>query len=340
MPSRIPEAQNSPVQSINISSQPPGKDPVWDKAPALIPFPLLKRFAGHNLWLSLWLVSGASFLLPHGTFALPRPVCRFQVTKQKIYPGSLFLVSAHCAEPVSKATATFRQKQFIFFAGKNQMVSYAFVGADLESRPGSYPLEVELELGGSRKQEWKESVRIFPKQFPVQKITVAEKYAKPDPADQQRAEAEAKKLEALWKVNSAGRYWDTPFELPVKSELTSGFGRRRVVNGESRSPHSGVDLKADVGAPIRATNKGKVVVAEEMFFSGNTIVIDHGLGLYTFYGHCSKILVRVEETVNSGQVIGEVGATGRVTGPHLHWACRLNETRVNPLDLLSLVMAD
>jgi len=101
-----------------------------------------------------------------------------------------------------------------------------------------------------------------------------------------------------------------------------------------------VDLKATTGTPIKAGNAGKVVLAEELYFSGNTIVLDHGLGLYTLYAHCSTMAVKPGDTVTRGQVIGEVGATGRVTGPHLHWACRLNEARVNPLELTKVWMAE
>jgi murein DD-endopeptidase MepM/ murein hydrolase activator NlpD len=126
---------------------------------------------------------------------------------------------------------------------------------------------------------------------------------------------------------------------PVSSKLTSGFGRRRIVNGEPRSPHSGVDLKATTGTPIRAANAGKVVMAKDLFFAGKTIILDHGLGLYTVYAHCSKMHAKLGDQVGLGEIIGEVGATGRVTGPHLHWACRINGARVNPLGLTTLTSA-
>jgi murein DD-endopeptidase MepM/ murein hydrolase activator NlpD len=101
-----------------------------------------------------------------------------------------------------------------------------------------------------------------------------------------------------------------------------------------------VDLKAATGTPIKAANSGKVVLAEDLYFSGNTVVLDHGFGLYTYYAHCSTIAVKPGDIVTRGLVIGEVGATGRVTGPHLHWACRLSEARVNPLELTQVWMAE
>ena len=252
----------------------------------------------------------------------------------------MFLAVAKCSKPISRATGTFCQRQVIFFQGKTEAVNYAFVGVDLETKPGNYPLEVSMALEGSGTSGLRKTATVYAKSFPIQKITVDEKYARPSPEDQRRAEEEAKRLGSIWMTASPSRYWEGKFMPPLSSQLTSGFGRRRVVNGRARSPHSGVDLKADTGTQIRATNGGRIVFADDLFFSGNTVVIDHGLGLYTYYGHCSKILVQLDESVKAGQVIAEVGATGRVTGPHLHWGCRLNEARVNPMDLLSLEIAD
>ena len=289
-------------------------------------------------WRRLGLLIFGSFFL----FLSPlrsdtaRPSCRLLISTQKIYPGSVFLAKAQCTGAIANATGIFCARPLVFFSGKKNTLRYAFVGVDLESKPTVYRLEARVELQGSKSVDIQASVRVLPKQFPVQKITVAEKYAQPSPEDQKRSAEETKRLESIWETVSPSRYWDGKFKIPLPSELTSGFGRRRVVNGQPRSPHSGVDLKASTGTPIHATNSGRVVLAEDLFFSGNTVVIDHGLGLYTYYGHCSKLLVQANDMVKSGQVIGEVGATGRVTGPHLHWACRLNEARVNPLDLLAL----
>jgi murein DD-endopeptidase MepM/ murein hydrolase activator NlpD len=161
-----------------------------------------------------------------------------------------------------------------------------------------------------------------------------------DSEDSKRAEEETKKLETLWKTASPEKLWQGRFLKPIASDLSSGFGRRRIVNNQPRSPHSGIDLKAQVGTPIRAANHGRVVLADDFFFSGKTVVLDHGLGLYTYYGHCSKLRVQEGEFVQKGHVIAEVGSTGRVTGPHLHWACRLNGARINPMELTTYMLRD
>ena len=118
--------------------------------------------------------------------------------------------------------------------------------------------------------------------------------------------------------------------------MTSPLGARRLLNDKPGSRHSGVDLAASEGTLVKSANRGQIVVADELFFSGNTVVIDHGLGLYTIYAHCSKLLVKEGQSVKKGQSIARVGSTGRTTGAHLHWGCRLNSSRVNALALTQL----
>jgi murein DD-endopeptidase MepM/ murein hydrolase activator NlpD len=134
------------------------------------------------------------------------------------------------------------------------------------------------------------------------------------------------------------RLWDGPFRVPLDGVTTGkNFGRRRILNGEPRSPHTGVDFPAVKGTPVHATQAGRVALAQELYFSGNTVVLDHGLGIYTFYGHLDSIAVQEGETVKAGELLGEVGATGRVTGPHLHWGLTVERARVNPLELVQLL---
>jgi len=109
-----------------------------------------------------------------------------------------------------------------------------------------------------------------------------------------------------------------------------------MINDEPRSPHTGIDIIAPEGSPVRATNNGKVILTDDLFFSGNSIILDHGQGLYTMYFHLSKFLVKVGQKVGKGDIIGLMGSTGRASGPHLHWGVRLQETRVDPISLMSL----
>jgi murein DD-endopeptidase MepM/ murein hydrolase activator NlpD len=134
------------------------------------------------------------------------------------------------------------------------------------------------------------------------------------------------------------RMWNGKFRVPLDGvHAGTNFGRRRVLNGHPGTPHTGVDFPSPTGTPVHASQRGRVVLAEELFFAGNTVVVDHGLGIYTFYCHFSEIDVKVGNVVNKGDVLGKVGATGRVTGPHLHWGLNVERARVNALDVVRLL---
>ena len=125
--------------------------------------------------------------------------------------------------------------------------------------------------------------------------------------------------------------------MPLDGNKTGhNFGKRRVLNGKPMSPHTGLDISAPAGTPIHAAQRGRVVLADNLFFSGNTVIVDHGLGVYTFYGHMKSINVAEGDDVNAGAVVGKVGATGRATGPHLHWTLVVDGARVNPLGIVWL----
>ena len=138
------------------------------------------------------------------------------------------------------------------------------------------------------------------------------------------------------RAHDTPRLWREPFARPRPGPLSSDFGGARVFNGVVRSRHLGVDFSASVGEPVRAANRGVVTFVGALYFSGNTVFLDHGGGLLTAYLHLSRALVSRGDTVSSGQVIGRVGATGRVTGPNLHWLATYGNVMVNPMDLLTI----
>lgn len=211
------------------------------------------------------------------------------------------------------------------------------VGVDLDAPEGAHPIVVELDFGADGTRSESGEVIVAAREFPTTELTVEPAYVELSPENQERAAHESREIEAIYARISPERYWNEPFAVPIPG-TTGGrnFGHRRVFNGQPRSPHSGADLRAATGTPILTANRGRVVLAENLFFSGNAVFIDHGLGLYTVYLHLSEIRVEPGQMLEKGEVVGLAGATGRVTGPHLHWGVRVQDARVDPFSLLSL----
>jgi murein DD-endopeptidase MepM/ murein hydrolase activator NlpD len=274
------------------------------------------------------------------TNSSPALPARLGLQPAKVFPGDVLRVDLQIEKPVQTVNAFLGSQEVSFRSRVGGGEWSGLAGIDLEAKPGRYSLKATVKFVDGQTTELERAFQVLPKTFPTQHIQVEEKYVTLDPKAEKRADEEAKKLKAIWETSTPQKLWQGSFLSPVTTQLTSGFGRRRIVNNQPRSPHSGVDLKASVGTPIKAANAGQVVLAEDLYFSGNTVVLDHGLGLYTFYAHCSVMAVNPGDVVTRGQVIAKVGATGRVTGPHLHWACRLNEARVNPLNLTAVWMGE
>ncbi len=181
-----------------------------------------------------------------------------------------------------------------------------------------------------------ETLDVAPGVFPIEELKVEQKFVTPAKTDAERAEGEAVKVHELYTHGEEKRLFEGRFDPPIPGAATARFGERRVFNGQPRAPHSGMDLKAKKGVPVRAPAAGKVALAGPLYFSGNTIILDHGLGITTLYAHLSRMTVHRGDLVKKGQLIGKVGATGRVTGPHLHWALKFHEARVDPYSLVAL----
>jgi murein DD-endopeptidase MepM/ murein hydrolase activator NlpD len=210
----------------------------------------------------------------------------------------------------------------------------ALVGIDLDVKAGTYPVAIDADAG--RFHTTYELV-VAPKRFPTRRLTVNEAFVNPPASEQERIQRDAKLLESVWNTPSAERLWTAPFVRPVAEPANSRFGTRSIFNGVPRNPHGGADFLSPSGTPIHAPNAGRVAVARDLYFSGNTVVIDHGLGLFSMLAHLSAIDAREGDRVTTGEVVGRVGATGRVTGPHLHWAVRAAGARVDPIALLTLL---
>jgi murein DD-endopeptidase MepM/ murein hydrolase activator NlpD len=212
------------------------------------------------------------------------------------------------------------------------------IGAVPVDSGGEVVARVVASRASGRTDTLSASVTPPPLPPPKERLAVAERFGQPmDATTSARVQQEYQRAITVGRQSQEEPpKWSAPFEKPRGSDISSGFGTGRTFNGQVASRHLGVDFRGAKGAPIRAANAGVVALVDHFFLGGNVVYIDHGGGLTTGYLHLSKALVNVGDTVARGQVIGLVGATGRVTGPHLHWTARYGALTVNPLDLLTL----
>jgi murein DD-endopeptidase MepM/ murein hydrolase activator NlpD len=217
----------------------------------------------------------------------------------------------------------------------------AVVGVDLDARPGPHPWRIELRRSAQPPQALTGHLAVAARDFRVQHLTVPQGMVDLDSETERRALAEGERLRAVYRTVTPSRLWRGRFIRPIGGEEPgSGFGARRVINGQPRAPHSGVDYAAPTGTPVFAANAGRVALVAEFFFPGRLVIIDHGLGLHTAYFHLDRLSAVMGQAVEAGTVIGTVGATGRATGPHLHFGAQIGDARVDPESLLALDMAE
>ncbi len=257
-----------------------------------------------KLWCGILLL-----LLSSSALALPRnaPV-----------PGGVALVPL-AAAGTPQPQARFDGKPVMVVQHEGEWL--AVVGLSLDTAPGRQQLQV-----GKRQVAFD----VVAKEYESQHLTVPNKrHVNPNPADMKRIGNDQALSKRAFTTFSAGPP-AIDFELPVHGRLSSPFGLRRYFNGEPRKPHSGIDLANPTGTPVHAPADGTVVATGDLFFNGNTIFLDHGQGLITMYCHLDTIRVTEGQRVQRGETIATVGATGRVTGPHLHWSVSLNNARIDP----------
>jgi len=276
-------------------------------------------------------LSAAGIALPSEKALFQAPSGAFlELEFRSLQPGEVLLVSLPDAPGVRGAVVVFREKEYVLFSAQR----FAFIGLDLGLEPGSYPMTVTFERTNGGREAVRRDIVVGAKKFPRKKLWVKESFAVPPKEVEERIRREAELV--AWVYGNITPRWlgDGAFLQPNEGKVFPNFGQRRIYNDAPRSTHTGVDIAAPQGDPIRAANAGKVVLASHLYLSGNAVIIDHGLGVFSFYGHMSKILVKRGQAVGKGDVIGKCGTTGRSTGPHLHWAVRVFDSRVDPFSLL------
>jgi len=276
-------------------------------------------------------------LLPLAADASDRLVVTWHPARPRVGDvGWLHLRGASDAAVIEGSVGN-RPLTFFPYAGGHA----ALVGLDIETKPGVHAWRLAVLEPGIDPQPLSGKVTIVPRKFSEQRLTVPRGMVDLDPETEQRAVAEGRRLQMLYRTISPERLWRGPFVRPVAgTEPPSGFGARRIINGKPRAPHGGADYAVPRGTPVVAANAGRVALVGDFFFPGRMVAVDHGLGLYTLYFHLDTVAVGEGDRVERGQPLGTVGATGRSTGPHLHFGAQLGSARVDPAALLTLRLAD
>ncbi|MFO7982106.1 MAG: M23 family metallopeptidase [Desulfuromonadales bacterium] len=231
------------------------------------------------------------------------------------------------------AVALGRFRENVFFLTPNDMGASALVGVDVQAETGEYPLRVAVVDREGRSQFHEMMVRVEEVERPAERLTLPREMVTPaDPALLRRIARERDLLRELFGRNE-GEFTPGPLHLPVDDPVGSPFGLRRILNGIPKSPHSGVDFRSPAGTEIRAPLDGSVVFAGDLYYTGRTVVLDHGAGLFTYYAHLRTTEAHPGDRIRQGEAVGTVGSTGRSTGPHLHWGAKLRGDRIDPLVL-------
>lgn len=264
--------------------------------------------------------------------AAAAPVIRIEVRGRAIEPGGIVRVLVEVEPRDAAVEGSFLDAPLHFVADGNRLAAWAAI--ELDRKPGDWPVEVRARTAEGGEASARLEVAIAAKEFPEQRLTVEEKYVSPPKEVESRIAAERKRLDAIYARRTPPPEALGPFVAPVPGEPTSAFGLKRFFNEKPRSPHSGLDLRAPTGTPVVAAGAGTVALAHDLYFSGKTVILDHGGGLFTIYAHLSRIDVREGDAVARGARLGLSGATGRVTGPHLHWGGRVGERIFDPRGLL------
>jgi len=288
-------------------------------------------------------LAATAALLPAGAMAKDANTCTPGTTLRLSAPaasqGGLLLIEMKSTKHIAEVQGEWDGRSVpIWRDSASDTQRKGLLGVDLEKAPGEYEFKITGQTASGEKISCSAQVAVGKGRFATEKLQVGKQFVEPSPEQIKRADEERQKLRDIFGRVTPERLWDGNFRIPLDGVTTgANFGRRRILNGNPGSPHSGVDLPGATGTPVHAAQRGRVVLAEELFFAGNTVVVDHGLGVYTFYGHLSEIGVQPGDSVEAGALLGKVGATGRVTGPHLHWGLTVERARVNPLLLVKLL---
>jgi murein DD-endopeptidase MepM/ murein hydrolase activator NlpD len=254
----------------------------------------------------------------------------YSISDTTIANAKTMMFDLSLQERVDKAYVAFLGKRYPFFKKPNGNGYYALVPTSYYQKPKSTKATIVYIIDGE-KHYISTPIDIVDAKYKSERLKVNPKKAKFDKAAKIRIAKESKEAKKIYAKYTPTLYINEPFMMPLNSKITSAFGNKRVFNGSLKSYHSGTDFRAKTGTPLVAANRGKVVLVKNRFFAGNSVIIDHGQGIYSGYYHMSKFAVKVGQMVEKGDLLGYAGATGRVTGPHLHYTFHIGGVCVDPM---------
>jgi hypothetical protein len=259
----------------------------------------------------------------------PASALQVEVSPRELFPGDPFVIKISGVEVSEKIAASIAGKEIPFSnCGVRCVIGIGVV--EPETKQGENI--VSTQVGP---QTLSTTLSVKKAEYPEQYLKIPEKQVTLNPEDLARTKKEAERLKGIWQLNT-GRLFQGGFIVPLPNPVSTVYGARRIFNKNTISIHGGIDIEGSKGEEVRASNRGRIVLAENLFFGGNTIVIDHGLGIYTVYMHLDRFEALLGQLVSKGDLIGFVGSSGRSTGPHLHFGVKIMATNANPLSLTKL----
>lgn len=251
-----------------------------------------------------------------------------------IVPGGLFLVSVESASPIQSIHGEFQNHQISFYPNKNKYS--ALVGVEYATPAGEVAFTLTIQqASGTEKTEL--PIVIKAKEFASEALQVPPRTIAPTKKDLVQIKRDIAALKTVYARRTPEQFWDPPALLPVENIITSQYGTFRVYNRHKLNPHLGTDFRAPSGTPVIAPMSGYVALARKLFFTGYTVILDHGYGLFTVYGHLSELKAKEGRPLKKGELLGLSGATGRASGPHLHWGVNLHGTKIDPVEMIQLL---
>ncbi|QSZ42531.1 peptidoglycan DD-metalloendopeptidase family protein [Sulfurimonas aquatica] len=261
----------------------------------------------------------------------------FKILDSNVENGRTALLTFEQDKTIEYKNVQLGKKRFkISKLAKDKSKYYALIPISYYEKPSDKKLIISYIKDG-KKESLSTSIKVKDAKYEKEEIHVQSSKVNPqDKEVKKRISKEYHEAMKIYNTISSYNYLESKFILPIDSNITSDFGKARVYNGSLKGYHSGTDFRAKTPTPILAANDGKVVLVKKRFYSGGTVLLDHGQGIYTCYFHMSAFNVKVAQVVKKGDVLGLSGSTGRVTGPHLHFSARINGIQVDPLQLISL----